>query len=91
MFLLNTLAQYHPDYFHISANSYKRTSIVNQDDTEPLINKYLSLQNETLAEIPIMGVGSIAQRADAEEALTLGYDLMSVGKAYLVEPNWLEN
>ena len=28
--------------------------------------------------------------ADAEEALTLGYDLMSVGKAYLVEPNWLE-
>ena len=54
MFLLNTLAQYHPDYFHISANSYKRTSIVNQDDTEPLINKYLSLQNETLAEIPIM-------------------------------------
>lgn len=90
MFLLNTLAQYHPDYFHISANSYKRTSIVNQDDTEPLINKYLSLQNETLAEIPIMGVGSIAQRADAEEALTLGYDLMSVGKAYLVEPNWLE-
>ncbi|RAA70257.1 flavocytochrome c, partial [Burkholderia multivorans] len=36
------------------------------------------------------GVGSIGQREDAEEALELGYDLVSVGKAYLVEPHWAE-
>ena len=45
MFLLNTLAEYEPDYFHISANSYQRTSIVNQEDTEPLINKYIKMQS----------------------------------------------
>ena len=90
MYLLNTLAKYKPDYFHISANSYKRTSIVDQDDTEPLINKYLRSQNEELATIPLIGVGSISQRTDAEEALEIGYDLVSVGKAYLIEPNWTE-
>ncbi|EKU50050.1 NADH-dependent flavin oxidoreductase [Staphylococcus massiliensis] len=90
MFLLNTLAEYDPDYFHISANSYKRTSIVNQEDTESLINKYLKLQSDKLASIPLMGVGSISQREHAEEALSLGYDLFSVGKAYLVEPDWVE-
>ncbi|MGF7194776.1 NADH-dependent flavin oxidoreductase [Staphylococcus pasteuri] len=90
MYLLNTLAKYKPDYFHISANSYKRTSIVNQDDSEPLINKYLNSRNETLASIPLIGVGSISQKQDAEEALELGYDLLAVGKAYLIEPNWTE-
>lgn len=60
MYLLNTLAKYKPDYFHISANRYKRTSIVNQDDSEPLINKYLNSRNETLASIPLIGVGSIS-------------------------------
>ena len=38
----------------------------------------------------INGVGSIAQRQDAEHALELGYDLLSVGKAYLVEPQWTD-
>lgn len=90
MYLLNILAEAHPDYFHISANSYKRTSIVDTADKEPLISKYLKLQSDTLADIPIMGVGSIGQREDAEEALELGYDLVSVGKAYLVEPHWAE-
>ena len=90
MFLLNTLAEYEPDYFHISANSYQRTSIVNQEDTEPLINKYIKMQSAQLAKIPLIGVGSIAQRQDAEQALELGYDLLSVGKAYLVEPQWTD-
>ena len=88
MFLLNTLAEADPDYFHISANSYKRTSIVDTADKEPLITKYLRQRSDKLAEIPIMGVGSIAQRSDAEDALELGYDLVSVGKAYLVELHW---
>ncbi|MCS4485595.1 NADH-dependent flavin oxidoreductase [Staphylococcus americanisciuri] len=90
MFLLNTLAEYEPDYIHVSMNSYKRTSIVNQDDTEPLIDKYLKMQSDQLAKIPHIGVGSISQRQDAEEALEMGYDLLSIGKAYLVEPNWTE-
>ena len=35
-----------------------------------------------------MGVGGIGHRNDADEAIAIGYDLVSVGKAYLVEPKW---
>ena len=62
---------------------------MNQEDTEPLINKYIKMQSAQLAKIPLI-VGSIAQRQDAEHALELGYDLLSVGKAYLVEPQWTD-
>ena len=64
--------------------------IVNQEDTEPLINKYHKMKSAQLAQIPLIGVGSIAQRKDAEHALELGYDLLSVGKAYLMEPQWTD-
>ena len=87
MYLLDVLAQYEPDYFHFSMNSWKRTSIVDKDDQEPLIDKYYAQRTEKLAQIPIMGVGGISQRKDAEEAIEK-YDLISVGKAYLVEPKW---
>ena len=89
MFLLNTLAELHPDYFHFSMGAYTRPSIVDSDDPEPLITKYLAQRSPALAQIPIMGVGSILQRADAEDALKLGYDLLAVGKGFLIEPNWV--
>ena len=60
---------------------------MNQEDTEPLINKYIKMQSAQLAKFHWC---SIAQRQDAEHALELGYDLLSVGKAYLVEPQWTD-
>ncbi|GCF95258.1 flavocytochrome c [Enterococcus florum] len=90
MYLLNQLATLKPDYFHFSMGVYTRPSIVESDDPEPLITKYLALRSPDLAEIPIMGVGAILQREDAEAALQLGYDLLAVGKGFLVEPNWVQ-
>lgn len=90
MYLLNTLAKLQPDYFHFSMGAYTRPSIVDTDSNEPLITKYLAQRSTELAQIPIMGVGSILQRKDAEDALRLGYDLLAVGKGFLVEPNWIE-
>lgn len=89
MYLLNTLAELWPDYFHFSMGAYTRPSIVESDNPEPLITKYLAHRSSALAQIPIMGVGSILQRADAEDALKLGYDLLAVGKGFLIEPNWV--
>lgn len=89
MYLLNTLAELQPDYFHFSMGAYTRPSIVDSDDPEPLITKYLAQRSPVLAQIPIMGVGSILQRADAEDAMKLGYDLLAVGKGFLIEPNWV--
>ncbi|WP_179032534.1 flavocytochrome c [Paenibacillus kribbensis] len=88
MYLLNTLAAYTPDYFHFSMNNWQRSSIVDTEDKELLIHKYRKQQAADLAKIPIIGVGSIRQKADAERALEDGYDIVSVGKAYLVEPTW---
>ncbi|MGT2948140.1 FAD-dependent oxidoreductase [Streptococcus devriesei] len=88
MYLLNTLAEYGLDYFHFSMGSYTRNSIVQSDDPEMLITKYLAQRSDRLAEIPIIGVGSILQKEDAENALEVGYDLIAVAKGFLVEPNW---
>lgn len=89
MYLLNELAEYDLDYFHFSMGAYNRPSIVNRDNTEPLITKYHAMKSEKLSQIPIIGVGSVLQRKDAEEALQLGYDLLTAGKAFLVEPDWV--
>lgn len=90
MFLLNEMAKLKPDYLHFSMGSYNRASIVHAEDREPLITKYLAMRSPELESIPIMGVGSILQKDDAEQALQLGYDLLAIGKGFLVEPNWVK-
>lgn len=88
LYLLDKLASNGLDYFHFSMGSWARNSIVNPDDDTLLINKYRELQSANVAKVPLIGVGSIAQWQDAEKALESGYDLVSVGKGYLVEPQW---
>lgn len=89
MYLLNTLAEYDLDYVHFSMGIYNRSSIIKIDDTEMLITKFLEQRSERLANIPVMGVGGILQKADAEGALAAGYDLLAVAKGFLTEPDWL--
>lgn len=89
MYLLNTLAEYDLDYVHFSMGIYTRNSIVNVNDPEMLITKFLSERSEKLAQIPVMGVGGILQKADAEGALEAGYDLLAVAKGFLTEPDWV--
>ena len=88
MYLLDKLAQSGLDYLHFSMGSWARNSIVNPEDKATLISKYRAMQSKAVAKVPVIGVGGIAQRADAEQALEQGYDLISVGKGYLVEPTW---
>ncbi|MGT2906679.1 FAD-dependent oxidoreductase [Streptococcus dentiloxodontae] len=90
MYFLNTIASYGLDYVHFSMGIYTRSSIVDTTDHEMLVAKYVSQRSEELAQIPVIGVGAIVQRADADEALELGYDMVAVGKAFLIEPDWPE-
>ncbi|MGT2715930.1 oxidoreductase [Streptococcus respiraculi] len=89
MYLLNTLAEYDLDYVHFSMGIYTRNSIVDVNDPEMLITKFLAERSEKLAQIPVMGVGGILQKADAEGALAAGYDLLAVAKGFLTEPDWV--
>ncbi|KII76630.1 NADH-dependent flavin oxidoreductase [Vibrio renipiscarius] len=88
LYLLDKLATHGLDYFHFSMGSWARNSIVTPEDTELLIAKYRQLQSDNVAKVPVIGVGGIAQREDAEHALAQGYDMVSIGKGYLVEPTW---
>ncbi|CAM2858162.1 flavocytochrome c [Vibrio rarus] len=90
MFLLDKLAKCGLDYFHFSMGNYMRNSIVNPEDTTPLIHQYHALKSENVAKIPVIGVGGIAQHSDALDALTQGYDMVSVGKGFLVDPQWAQ-
>ncbi len=59
-----------------------------QKTKEPLIRKFHALKSEDVAKVPVIGVGGIAQRQDADTALEYGYDMVSIGKGFLVEPTW---
>jgi urocanate reductase len=88
MYLLDKLATHGLDYFHFSMGNWARNSIVEPENRDMLITQYRQLQSERVAKVPVIGVGGIAQRADAEKAIEHGYSMVSVGKGYLVEPTW---
>ncbi|AIR61032.1 NADH:flavin oxidoreductase [Cedecea neteri] len=90
MYLLEKLAERGVDYLHFSVGYFKRASIVDTKDPTMLINKYLAMRSETLAKVPVIGVGGVVNRRDAEEALGLGYDLIAVGKACIAYPDWAD-
>ncbi|SET42901.1 flavocytochrome c [Thorsellia anophelis] len=90
MFLLEKLAAQGLDYVHFSMGHYKRSSIVNTEDMTPLITKFIKSRSEALAKVPVIGVGSVVNTADVEQALDLGYDLVAAGKACIAHPDWAD-
>lgn len=74
------------DYLHLSLKHYAMhpqrikgdNRIIGEEFKKILANK-----------IPLIGVGNIHTASDLENAFSLGYDLVSVGKALVYDPNWL--
>jgi len=48
------------------------------------------MRSETLAKVPVIGVGGVVNKADAEKALEYGFDLVAVGKACIAYPDWAD-
>ncbi|MCS2153318.1 flavocytochrome c [Scandinavium goeteborgense] len=90
MYLLEKLAARGVDYLHFSVGASLRSSIVDTQDPTPLIEKYCAMRSDTLAQIPVMGVGGVVNAADAEQGLDHGYDLIAVGRATIAYPDWAE-
>jgi fumarate reductase flavoprotein subunit len=90
LYLLEKLAARGVDYLHFSLGATLRSSIVDTQDTTPLIEKYCAMRSETLAQIPVMGVGGIVNASDVTEALDHGYDLVAVGRATIAYPDWAD-
>ncbi|WP_034947923.1 flavocytochrome c [Erwinia oleae] len=90
MYLLEKLAARGLDYVHFSVGQLLRSSIVDRDDPTPLIEKYRAMRSETLAKVPVIGVGGVVNKADAELGLEKGFDLIAVGKACIAYPDWAD-
>ena len=90
LYLLERLAEQGLHYLHFSMGYTLRPSIVDKHDPTPLIRKYTALRSEKLAQIPMIGVGGIVNKSDAELAIEHGYDLVAVGKACIAYPDWTD-
>ena len=90
LFLLDKLAEKGLDYVHFSVGQLLRPSIVDRDDPTPLITRYLAERSARLAQVPVIGVGGVINKADAESALEHGYDLVAIGKACIAYPDWAD-
>lgn len=89
IYLLEKLAEKGLDYIHFSMGAILRPSIVDTQDPTPLINKYITMRSETLAKIPVVGVGNVVNQSDVEAAIDNGYDLVAVGRACIAYPDWI--
>lgn len=90
LYLLEKLAARGLDYVHFSVGQLLRPSIVDTQDPTPLIDKFIAMRSPELAKVPVIGVGGVVNRADAELALEKGYDLVAIGKACIAYPNWAD-
>ena len=90
MYLLEKLAARGLDYLHFSVGASLRSSIVDTTDPTPLIEKYVAMRSEMLAQVPVMGVGGVVNDSDIESAMEHGYDLVAVGRACIAYPDWAE-
>ena len=90
LYLLERLADLGLHYLHFSMGYTLRSSIVDKNDPTPLIQKYTAMRSEKLAQIPMVGVGGIVNKSDAEAAIEHGYDLVAVGKACIAYPDWTD-
>ena len=80
---VETLKDTKLDYLHVSLGHYRQTSIRNKDDEQLVVNKIQEVLNH---EIPLIGVGGIETKKEADDALSIGYDMIALGLGILVDP-----
>ena len=80
--LVRELSKTNIDYIHLSLGSYKQSSLRDKQSNKPIIE---ILQKENIGKKPMIGVGGIESLKQVEEALNLGFDLVAIGLASLVD------
>ncbi|RXZ79626.1 NADH-dependent flavin oxidoreductase [Paenibacillaceae bacterium] len=75
------------DYLHLSLASYKRTSLHQPSDQEPVLDKFVQAMSNTK---PLIGIGSVEQPEDAEAVIHGGAALVAIGRELIREPKWVQ-
>ncbi|MCW5950885.1 MAG: FAD-dependent oxidoreductase [Propionibacteriaceae bacterium] len=88
--LLEQIAAEGVDYLHFSTKKLMQTSIVDTSDSQTLLEKLIAVRSETLAAVPLIGVGGVMQLDQATGGLTAGFDAIAVGRELIVEPRWVQ-
>lgn len=87
LFLVDRLADEPIDYLHVALYHYKSTSERDSNDKR-IIGKLLS--DKINGRKPLIGVGSILSKEDAEDALqNVGYDMIALGRIMVTDPDWV--
>lgn len=84
---IDKLADKPIDYLHISMGSVFRSSLNNEDDKEPLIDK---IKRQINGRLPLISVGSVETPKQAEQVMDDGIDFVAIGREYLREPRWIQ-
>ncbi|WP_317957420.1 NADH-dependent flavin oxidoreductase [Paenibacillus chitinolyticus] len=75
------------DYLHLSMANYKRTSLHETSDQEPLLDKFVQVMAN---KKPIIGIGSVERPEDAEAVIHAGATLVALGRQLIREPKWVQ-
>ncbi|TXK84974.1 NADH-dependent flavin oxidoreductase [Paenibacillus sp. N3.4] len=75
------------DYLHLSMANYKRTSLHETSDHEPLLDKFVQIMAN---KKPIIGIGSVERPEDAEAVIHAGAALVAIGRQLIREPKWVQ-
>jgi 2,4-dienoyl-CoA reductase-like NADH-dependent reductase (Old Yellow Enzyme family) len=96
--LCNELAKLELDYISISLDDYRlsRPTSETRDYKNPIAQRHVptvspitEIARVIAGRCAVMASGGIRTSADAEGAIKLGADLVAVGRAIVVDPEWL--
>ncbi|QXE03247.1 NADH-dependent flavin oxidoreductase [Terribacillus sp. DMT04] len=85
--LLTALKKENLDYIHISLGHFMQSSLRDKEDSTPVIQ---TIKRHLGEDIPLITVGQIKTPDEAIKALNTGVPLVALGRALLVEPDWIE-
>ncbi|CAB1223058.1 NADH-dependent flavin oxidoreductase [Acinetobacter bouvetii] len=85
--LIDRLVEAEIDYLHVSLTDILNSKPVHSTDEALTIQHIIEHLNN---RIPLIAAGKIRTPIQAKQALTLGLPLVAIGKAIVMNPNWVE-
>jgi 2,4-dienoyl-CoA reductase-like NADH-dependent reductase (Old Yellow Enzyme family) len=82
--LVEALSSRPLSWLHLSLRRWDQSSLVG-DFREPVFDL---VARQVSGRIPLITVGGVQRSQDAEAALTMGADLVAIGRAAITEPEW---
>ena len=96
--LVDELARLNLDYISVSLDDYRRSRPAGEtrvysgpveETASPAVSPITEIARVVAGRSAILASGGIKTRSDAEGAIKLGADLVAVGRAVIVDPEWL--